>query len=73
MLAKIISFLKKPDKNYNEPITPELVDRISTLYAYRLMMRSGNYSDDNAYLSNRRQCREVLRFLCHLGYTALAK
>lgn len=64
MLSKIKSLLKK-NKESNNPITitPELVEEISTLYAYRLMVKSGNYNDEITYQSNKMKCKEVLGYL----------
>lgn len=69
MLSKIKSLLKK-NKESNNPITitPELVEEISTLYAYRLMAKSGNYNDEITYQSNKMKCKEVLGYLCWRGF-----
>lgn len=69
MLSKIKSLLKK-NKESNNPITitPELVEEISTLYAYRLMVKSGNYNDEITYQSNKMKCKEVLGYLCWRGF-----
>lgn len=69
MLSRIKSLLKK-NKESNNPITitPELVEEISTLYAYRLMVKSGNYNDEITYQSNKIKCKEVLGYLCWRGF-----
>lgn len=73
MLSKILSsFLRKTNKNYSDLITPELANRIGTIYAYKLMMKSGDYHNEAAYQrnkeKNKEKYKEVLDFLCGLGY-----
>lgn len=68
ILSKLNSLLKE-EKKTPEPIeiTPELVDRISSIYAYRIAMRTGDYADA-PYYYHRNECRKVLGCLCRLGY-----
>lgn len=60
----------KRSKKTNNPIiiTPELAEEISTVYAYRLMIKSGDYNDEITYQSNKMKCKEVLGYLCWRGF-----
>lgn len=72
ILSKLNSLLKE-EKEAPEPleITPELVDCISSIYAYRIAIRTGDYNDA-PYHYNKNECRKVLRCLCHLGYKLIS-